>query len=107
MNLQEMMVQKRKTVEDVAQATQTKMLKLFQVHFPEFEVEVRCYGEGYDLVWFHELENRSHCISFDLYEKRWNNGSFCRKSKSSGDWTNKEIKELRDRINKLFITEID
>lgn len=102
-----MMVEKRKIVKDIAQASQVKMQGIFQTHFPEFDVEVLCFGEDYDLVWFHELENRNHYISFDLYEKRWNNGSFCRKSKSSGDWSNKEIKELRDRINKLFITEID
>lgn len=100
--IKNIMTKKSKIIEDAVLDAQAQMLESFQSNFPEYKVEVECYPGYYDCVRLRKIDEKHSYISFNLYEKGRDNGSFCRKSKSSGDWSKKEIDVIKRRINILF-----
>lgn len=102
MKIKNIMTKKSRIIEDAVVNAQAQMLESFQSNFPEYKVEIECYPGYYDCVRLRKDDAKHTFISFNLYEKGWSNGSFCRKSKSSGDWGKNEIDEIKRRINALF-----
>jgi hypothetical protein len=80
--------------------TEDSIYKLLSEEFGEYKITVQCPNRGYDQL---TINHNDRWIRFYLSKIKFNNGSHVKIGyRGSGDFTKSEIKDMIERLNKLF-----